>query len=482
MKRIALFAAITAIFGLSYTQHSLYTAHYYLFFGLSKSEFGFLSGDWLALGVDPFPIFSFIVKITYKYLSEYLFYIYPLLLAGVYALSFIGIAFEIFPKIRESKNLRFIFFAIFILIHSKLFYNLTFKMGWVFTQGVANYYLLGPAFQPSMFGVFLLLSIFLFLKGKLKTATLIAAITTVIHPTYLLSAGCLTFAYIIENYIRTKNFKEPIILGFIGLGVAIPVVIVTKFVLLKSTSPEIMAQAEDILVNFRIPHHTVPSRWIMNTLYRIPYVLGAIFLIRKTKLFIPMIVLFVVTILLSALQMATDNTSLALISPWRMSVLLVPISTVMLVAFIVNKMEAFCIPRSAFSIIVIVACSIYGTYFMITQKPYSDEFAELRSFIIETTQESDTYLIPPRSKNFQHFRLSTGAPAYVHFKLHPFKDTDIIKWREMINKAEAFYESDNVCNMISEFPVTRIITNESEIECIGVTKIFNNDIYNVYAL
>ena len=70
----------------------------------------------------------------------------------------------------------------------------------------------------------------------------------------------------------------------------------------------------------------------------------------------------------------------------------------------------------------------------------------------------------------------------MHFKLHPFKDTDIIKWREMINKAEAFYESDNVCNMISEFPVTRIITNESEIECIGVTKIFNNDIYNVYAL
>ena len=71
MKRISLFAAITAIFGLSYTQHPLYTAHYYFFFGLSRSGFGFLSGDLLALGIDPFPIFSFIVEITYRYLWQY---------------------------------------------------------------------------------------------------------------------------------------------------------------------------------------------------------------------------------------------------------------------------------------------------------------------------------------------------------------------------------------------------------------------------
>jgi len=482
MKRISLFAAITAIFGLSYTQHPLYTAHYYFFFGLSRSGFGFLSGDLLALGIDPFPIFSFIVEITYKYLFEFLFYIYPILLTGVYALSFIGIVFEIFPKIRESKNLIFIFFAIFILIHSKLFYNITFKMGWVFTQGVANYYLLGPAFQPSMFGVFLLLSIFLFLKGKLRTATLVAVITTVIHPTYLLSAGCLTLSYMIAGYIRTKSFKEPMILGLIGLSIAVPIVIVTKFILLKSTSPEIMAQAEDILVNFRIPHHTVPSRWIINTLYRIPYVLVAIFLIRKTKLFIPMTVLFTVTILLSALQMITDSTSLALISPWRMSVLLVPISTIAFLSFFLNRIKVVSGWWLVTSVTVVVICTTYGINFMAVQKPYSEEFAELRTFVISNTQESDTYLIPPRNKDFQHFRLSTGAPAYVHFKLHPFKDTDIIKWRDMIGKAEAFYESGNICNMISEFPVTKIITKESKIKCNGITEIFSNDSYNIYTL
>ena len=68
---------------------------------------------------------------------------------------------------------------------------------YVLEDGVADQRMLGPVFQPSTFGVLLVLSVFLFLDRKPLFAGLCAALAAIVHPTYLLASGMLTASYML---------------------------------------------------------------------------------------------------------------------------------------------------------------------------------------------------------------------------------------------------------------------------------------------
>ena len=74
------------LFGVSYTQPPLYYSNQnqYFLHGLAHGGLGFLNEDWLANTADPTPVFSALVACTYRYLSEWLFYVYYFLILGVY--------------------------------------------------------------------------------------------------------------------------------------------------------------------------------------------------------------------------------------------------------------------------------------------------------------------------------------------------------------------------------------------------------------
>ena len=93
--RIGKFALLPVVFSFSYLQLPLYSGNQNTYFlqGLAKGDLGFLSKDWLANTIDPVPVFSFLVRITFSYLQEYLFYLYSLVLLGVYICSMLGIVY-----------------------------------------------------------------------------------------------------------------------------------------------------------------------------------------------------------------------------------------------------------------------------------------------------------------------------------------------------------------------------------------------------
>src|SRR5262245_43371058 len=73
-------------FGLSYTQVPLYYSNQnqYFLHGLAQSDRGLLKEDWLANTADPTPVFTRVVELTNRYLHEAFFYLYYLLLLGIY--------------------------------------------------------------------------------------------------------------------------------------------------------------------------------------------------------------------------------------------------------------------------------------------------------------------------------------------------------------------------------------------------------------
>ncbi len=164
----------------------------------------FLGEDWLANTADPTPIFSLLVAATLRlFNSEALFFVYYAMLMGIYFFSLFGIISQIF-HLRSRRLTTGLLITAIIVLHSTVFRYLLQRLfggdwPYLFEGGVAGQRLLGPVFQPSSFGVFLLLSVYLYLTDKKSLAVLSAALAATFHPTYLLSAAALTLAYLIDT-------------------------------------------------------------------------------------------------------------------------------------------------------------------------------------------------------------------------------------------------------------------------------------------
>jgi hypothetical protein len=189
------------VFALSYSQDPLYTSNQntYLLHGLANSNMGFLSSDWMANTVDPFPLFSSLISLTYSNTSPFFFYIYYAIILGVFIFSIMGITSELWNKNRSHTEslTNFVFITgICSVAFSYIALNLTGNaLSSIVLNGVADQYILGSIFQPSTFGVFLLLSIYVFLKGKPFFSVIFLGVAASFHPTYLLGAATLTLSY-----------------------------------------------------------------------------------------------------------------------------------------------------------------------------------------------------------------------------------------------------------------------------------------------
>ncbi len=207
---------LTVVFAIAYSQSPLYTSNQnqYFLHGQAQAGIGFLKQDWLANTLDPTPVFSSLTYLTYRFLRvEALFYIFYALLMGIYLFSLVGIVSTIY-EIRKSRASFLVYLALLIVIHSAAWrFALSRVLGvnwaYILEDGVADQRLLGSVFEPSTFGVFLLLSIYLFLRRKPFLAVLSAVVAATFHPTYLLSAAVLTIAYLWVTF-WDKFFHDPV--------------------------------------------------------------------------------------------------------------------------------------------------------------------------------------------------------------------------------------------------------------------------------
>src|SRR5437763_15532663 len=87
------FIGWSVVFGISYTQAPLYYSNQnqYFLHGLADAGRGDLHEDWLANTKDSTPLFTGLVEVTATYLEECWFYVYYLVILGVYFYSLLGL-------------------------------------------------------------------------------------------------------------------------------------------------------------------------------------------------------------------------------------------------------------------------------------------------------------------------------------------------------------------------------------------------------
>jgi hypothetical protein len=526
LKKISLFLLWSALFAVAYTQSPLYTSNQnqYFLHGFAQAGVGFLKEDWLANTHDSTPLFSLLIAFVIHFMGDgRFFYIFYALLMGVYLFSLLKIL-EIFfeqkiniilsqtkkievadhnasldyagwaPGTTTATSSLFILGFLFLQHSAGLRFLLSRMLGtnwtYIFEDGVADQRILGPVLQPSSFGVFLALSLVFFLNYRPYLAVLCVVVAASFHPTYLLPAGMLIASYLFILWREGKDFRFLFKLSLAALIGVLPILVVTGSTFLSSM-PEIAEQARQILISYRIPHHAQVSWWIDETaLIKITFLVAAIFLARGTRLFYLLLIPGLGSFVLTLVQVITGSEMLALLFPWRISVLLIPISVtiifVTLLRLLMNHLQSWQSHRLwiGLSLAMIWVCVMIGgfRFYLDIQRKQTEPEQALYRFVANNLVSGDTYLIPLK---MQDFRLASGAPAYVDFKSIPYRDNEVLEWYRRVLLADNFYKTGTCKDLdgLEEEGITKVVMpiNEVVFNCPEMRLLYQDQGYQLFA-
>lgn len=286
-------------------------------------------------------------------------------------------------------------------------------------------------------------------------------------------------------------------MGLTALLLVLPVLLY-NYLYLGPTNAELWQAAQDQLVNFRIPHHSIPDIWIdQTTTIKVGIVVVALLLVVRSQLFPIMGIAFATALGLTWLQMQVNWDTLAFIAPWRISVFLVPLATAMIGAFVITRLTnsvSSRLPengsRILMGVIIVVAVAwaglLVGRGAMAMQDSFqarrTSDMTALWDFGWNTKAPGQTYLVPTHMADF---RLETGLPVVITFKSHPYKDVEVLDWRERIDSVNNFYANiscDGIQEMSTRYAVTHVVLERVQFfdGCPIIHNIHLDDRYGVF--
>ena len=520
---IAAWIGIAILFGFAYTQSPLYEGNQNTKFlhGLAQTGVGYLQDDWLANTVDPLPVFSGLVNLTAR-INPNLFYLEYFVMFGIYVFSMWGILTHLF-KAEHNLVKQSLFLGLIFLYHSRyILVGLNNRFGVDLSylhNGVAQQYLLGLEFQTNVFGVLLLFSIYLFLRRCYIWAMVLVGIAAIVHPAYLFSSALLTIAYcsilLWENLraldtprkfslsVIWQSARQSLLLGIIAIVLVLPVIIYNQTAL-AATSPGTHTQAMHLLVKKRIPHHSLPEIWLGSSAYlQVGLIIGGMLLARKSRLGTIMLVMFSGAALFTIIQMITGNLYLAAIAPWRVSVLLVPLGTAIILAAAASlavdllhldqgRLRAVVV-GGVLVLIAFLAYKGYNQQQFYGTSPRRQQVNAMMDYVRATSQPGELYMITPNEAELNDFRLYTGAPILINWKSHPYKDTDLLEWYQRVEIAQAFYDAEKsdqeaACQLLEEiereYGVTHVVVNRKDaaLDCPFVSTTYDQARFTIFAI
>jgi len=443
-------------------------------------------------------VFSALVTWTYK-VHAGLFYVYYAALLGIYAWSLMSVIVST-TDIGTNRAVLAMFVVGILTLHSTTLAAYKLEIGDLrdlFTGGVASKTMLSSYLVPSSFSVFILLSVAFFLRGYPYVAVAANAVAGTFHAHYLLPAALLTLPYLWLYWRDTQRIRSLLALGGVAFALVVPIVVynATRF---ESATPTLHAQALHIFNHFRIPHHVELHRWMgVDVVLKALFIIAAFVLMRKTRLFVILLPLFMVTVLLTVVQLWSGNEDLAYLLPWRYMVFLVPVATAMLLAVGVRTVVG-ALSYSTQRLLLIVAVvwvgvllypgakQVYGL--VRTNIPYVDQNARpMVEHIRQHREPGQLYLVPPR---LQTFRLAAGIPIFVDWKTVPFGDEGVLEWYRRYRLADAFYEASpaqrwaTLTTLVQNEKITHVVFHTETLGDVvplsHVIETFRSPVYTVY--
>lgn len=491
------------LFAVAHTQSPLYYSNQnqYFLHGAALAGVGDLRSDWLANTADPTPVFSAFVAFGFRYLGEWSF-------QAVYFLALMAYFLSAWWLVKPGPRTGPVFAALFTLLHAGIVRWASDRLlgadyPWFFHCGLASQYILGAGLQPSVIGVALFASVAAYRDDRSLLAVGLAAGANLLHSTYLLPAAMLIAGYLTGEAARGR-WKTVGLGALFGIAIVAPVVvhILTVF----APDPTCFDEAQRIIAFDRIPHHTRPARWFDWVAgLQVLWMLAGLQALRGTRLFLPLCVTMALAVLGTVAVIITENPTLSLMFPWRITAVLVPVATAVLPSWFLEWGEREngrlvllrepeeleveqrtglrrCLKESGFF-------ALSGVAILLFQLGYREPEAEdaALQYVAEHHKPGEVYLVPARfakpttargvySNTFTkapdpsavvyfemaRFRLATGAALYVDFKAIPYKDTEVMEWHRRVSRCvewfkDADWDGQGVVEEISREGITHVI-------------------------
>jgi hypothetical protein len=490
-----------AAFSLVYTFSPLFSSNQNTYFlhAFARANVGGLAGDWLAQTHDPFPLFSFIVYITLIALPAWTFIAYQVILTAIYFLFLFGIVRCIFGMDLSSAP-GMLAAIVLLALHSAPASYLGELAGLdpreLFTQGVAYQLVLGTVFQPSLFGVLLLVSIHQSISDRPLRSVALAAAAAAMHASYYLPAATLVLATVWTLWKEGKPAWQVVLACLIPLAIVSPFLVYT-LTWFRPVDPVKWEAVLRILFEVRTPHHSDPAAWFdFTTPVRIILILGALAVVRKTRLVLPLGLLFAVSFVLTLAQVLTHNLALSHLFPWRASVILTPISTAILIARGVALLDAryggrvqpALFGKVVYGLLVLLVLAGIAKMVIDFSRRRSASEAQVAAFVRKSMDCKAPFLVP---LGFEDFRLAAGAPIVVDWKSFPYSEDEFLEWYRRTREVRGFYEESDsslyaskLRRLIEEYRISGLVTtkNHPPVPPALGTRVFRTPQYEVYSL
>ena len=463
------FPAAALAFAVAVTQPPVYYSnqHQYFLHGAARAGTGDLTADWLANTADPTPLFTAFVVLAERFTGPAGVYAAFGLLSAVYFLA-LGSIVSASPHRPRTAAGWILWFGLVVSLHSGAVRAASVALAgwdypWYAQAGVANQYVLGAGLQPSCVGVLLVAAVGAAGHGRFRAAAALLAAGCTVHSTYLLPAALLT-----AGWVAVARDRAAVGFGLRTLVGVLPVVAYTLVVFAPLTDPA-AAAARTILAVERLPHHCDARRWLDGpAVAQLVWLAAGLALIRRTAWGRGVVVAAALATLLTLAQVGTASPGLALVFPWRLSAVLVPVATAALLAAAVARVERRRpAPLMTAAGVGLTLAAVAGAGWVgATGRAYQQAPAEagVEAFVAATRRPGEVYLVPtglptgpPRRPlgasaflpvgaaarasffEFERFRLATGAAVYVDFKSIPYKAADVVEWRRRVADCERWY-------------------------------------------
>ena len=459
---VAAVVALAIAFEITYGQAPLYTGnqHTYVLHGLAQAGIGLLEHDWQANTLDPAPITSLLVALAASIDGEWLVLLFHALLIGAYGIALVGIGVTLLRL--DDVPRRLFFIALLLAVHSwvasQIAGPLPDDLRSLATKGLAGQYAPGLTFQPSLFGVLIVVSLLAYARGRPFVAIGLACAAAVFHPTYLISAFVLAGVYLADQFARTGSRRRVAQGAALAMTILAPVA-AYALIAFAPAPGEAHEAAQGVLVDFRIPHHAKPSKWFApDDAVRLAIVAGGLVVAARTVLFPVLALATAAGAGLTALQLATSSDTLALLFPWRVSVWLVPVCAAILLAALTRV--AFALGRSTGGLLaraapnrawrvrslarggavglaaLLIAVSVVAGLPRVERVDAEPEREPFASLVRGEAAPGALFLVPPRQ---YELRVAAGVPIYIDYKSNPYADLEVLEWRRRLRAASAVY-------------------------------------------
>tara|TARA_Y100000816_G_scaffold290871_1_gene280648 strand:- start:1764 stop:3236 length:1473 start_codon:yes stop_codon:yes gene_type:complete len=434
-KRIFLFSLLFSILIPTVKIFYFSNQNVYLFQAYILNNPTILLNDWLSTTKDGNYIFS---QFTF-FLMQLNLHL-PKFLNKVFEIIFFFFLLKII--LENKKNDDLILMSIVLILSIISYYS---GIGF---SGIKNQHILGEVYQPSIFNVFFIPSIYFFLRKNFYLSVIFFAIPPLFHPSIIPTAMVLGFVYTLLT-IR-NDFKKTIFFLIFGILLILPSIMLA----LKNqlASPENLRVAHDILANFRVPHHSdISYLGKRDAVSFLILILGSLLCSNKDLKLILIFGTICIIISIVFLNLFDSNT-LKLMFLHRLNVVLIPIAYLILIKeiyfFFDKKINLtiliFKFKKIFFSFFLL----IIGFFFVISLNiniNANKKFTENSKLVESYSNNEKIWLVQPikslKPDIISQLRLNFSQPLFVDFKTHPYNPQDIIEWKKRIDLVDSFFNS-----------------------------------------